>query len=82
MWSLAGIDQSQPEQEVNEIEGQGENPEEAPGAQEVPQKSTPKNLKKLLARIVDMKRKACGSSGGVAETPHSSSPKAKAEGTQ
>lgn len=32
--SLAGIDQSQPEQEVNEIEGQSENPEEAPGSPE------------------------------------------------
>lgn len=29
--SLAGIDQSQPEQEVNEIEGQEQGPEEAPG---------------------------------------------------
>jgi hypothetical protein len=34
--SLAGIDQSQPEQEVNEIEGQGESPEEAPNSQEMP----------------------------------------------
>jgi hypothetical protein len=33
---LAGIDQSQPEQEVNEIEGQGENPEEMPGAESAP----------------------------------------------
>ena len=33
--SLAGIDQSQPEQEVNEIEG-GENPEEAPGSEGQP----------------------------------------------
>jgi len=34
--SLAGIDQSQPEQEVNEIEGQGASPEEAPGAEGQP----------------------------------------------
>jgi hypothetical protein len=34
---LAGIDQSQPEQEVNEIEGQGENPEETANSQEMPQ---------------------------------------------
>lgn len=32
--SLAGIDQSQPEQEVNEIEGQSEAPQEAPGSED------------------------------------------------
>lgn len=37
--SLAGIDQSEPEQEVNEIEGQGESPEEAPGAEEMPEEA-------------------------------------------
>lgn len=34
--SLAGIDQGQAEQEVNEIEGQSESPEEQPGAEEMP----------------------------------------------
>ncbi len=37
--SLAGIDQSQPEQEVNEIEG-GDVPEETPGSEGMPQDGT------------------------------------------
>jgi hypothetical protein len=37
--SLAGIDQSQPEQDVNEIEGQGEAPTETPGAEGQPQET-------------------------------------------
>ncbi len=38
---LAGIDQSEPEAEVNEIEGQGESPEEAPGAEGESENSCP-----------------------------------------
>lgn len=41
--SLAGIDQSQPEQDVNEIEGQGASPEEASGSQEMPQQGAPES---------------------------------------
>ena len=38
---LAGIDQSEPEADVNEIEGQGESPEEAPGAEGESEDSCP-----------------------------------------
>lgn len=39
--SLAGIDQSQPEADVNEIEGQGQGPEEIPGAEGQPEEACP-----------------------------------------
>jgi len=39
--SLAGIDESQAEQDVNEIEGQGAAPEETPGAEGAPTEEAP-----------------------------------------